>query len=114
MTPAALSSLDMSTSPCESSIPIDMSSSAEPFFPHVSTLEQSLRCSQHLHQPTNWYSPSAFVTTALPEPASYRDAILHQEWQHAMAKEIAALERTGIWELVPCLPRVHPITCKWA
>jgi hypothetical protein len=30
-----------------------------------------------------------------------------------MAEEIAALERTGMWDLVPCPPRVRPITCKW-
>jgi hypothetical protein len=30
-----------------------------------------------------------------------------------MAKEIAALERTDTWELVPCPPHIHPITCKW-
>jgi hypothetical protein len=30
-----------------------------------------------------------------------------------MAEEIAALERTGTWDLVPCSPCVHPITCKW-
>jgi hypothetical protein len=30
-----------------------------------------------------------------------------------MADEIAALQRTGTWDLVPCLPHVHPITCKW-
>jgi hypothetical protein len=30
-----------------------------------------------------------------------------------MAKEIAALEQTGTWDLVPCPPRVHPITYKW-
>jgi hypothetical protein len=30
-----------------------------------------------------------------------------------MAEEITALERTGTWDLVPCPPRVHPITCKW-
>jgi hypothetical protein len=30
-----------------------------------------------------------------------------------MAEEIAALERTGTWELVPLPPRVTPITCKW-
>jgi hypothetical protein len=26
---------------------------------------------------------------------------------------IAALEWTGTWDLVPCHPRVHLITCKW-
>jgi hypothetical protein len=30
-----------------------------------------------------------------------------------MAEEIAALERTGTWDLVPCPPRIHPITYKW-
>jgi hypothetical protein len=30
-----------------------------------------------------------------------------------MAEEIAALEQTGTWDLVPCPPRVRPITCKW-
>jgi hypothetical protein len=30
-----------------------------------------------------------------------------------MAKEIAALEQTGTWDLVPCPPRVRPITYKW-
>jgi len=30
-----------------------------------------------------------------------------------MAKEIAALERTGTWDLVLMLPQVTPITCKW-
>jgi hypothetical protein len=30
-----------------------------------------------------------------------------------MAEEIAALERTGTWDLVPCPPHVRLITCKW-
>jgi hypothetical protein len=30
-----------------------------------------------------------------------------------MVGEIAALERTGTRDLVPCPPRVRPITCKW-
>jgi hypothetical protein len=30
-----------------------------------------------------------------------------------MAEEIAALERTDTWDLVPCPPCVHLITCKW-
>jgi len=30
-----------------------------------------------------------------------------------MTKEIAALERTGTWDLVLMLPQVTPITCKW-
>ena len=30
-----------------------------------------------------------------------------------MAEEIAALERTSTWDLVPLPPHVTPITCKW-
>jgi len=30
-----------------------------------------------------------------------------------MTKEIAALERTGTWDLVLMFPQVTPITCKW-
>jgi len=54
-----------------------------------------------------------FAGTVLSEPTSYRDAIQHQEWQHAMAEELAALERTGTWDLVPIPAHVRPITCKW-
>jgi hypothetical protein len=54
----------------------------------------------------------AFTATALSKPA-YRDAILHPEWQHAIAEEITGLERTGTWDLVPCPSHVYPIICKW-
>jgi hypothetical protein len=30
-----------------------------------------------------------------------------------MAEEIAALEQTDTWDLVPCPPCIRPITCKW-
>jgi hypothetical protein len=60
----------------------------------------------------DYYSPSAFTTTALSEPASYHETILYLKWQHAMAEEIAALERTSMWDLVHCPPCVRPITCK--
>ena len=30
-----------------------------------------------------------------------------------MSEEIAALERTDTWDLVPLPVRVTPITCKW-
>jgi hypothetical protein len=78
-----------------------------------SSSEQLVRRGHCLRRSHDCYSPSAFTTTALSEPASYHDAILHPEWQHTMAEEIAALERTSTWDLVPCPPRVRPITCKW-
>ena len=54
-----------------------------------------------------------FASAVLSEATSYRDAIHHQEWQHAMTEEIAALEHTGTWDLVPIPAHVRPITCKW-
>ncbi|KAK1648516.1 hypothetical protein QYE76_066321 [Lolium multiflorum] len=46
------------------------------------------------------YSPSQYGLSVVSEPTSYRDAERHPEWQLAMAEEIAALERTGTWDLV--------------
>jgi hypothetical protein len=54
-----------------------------------------------------------YVATVLAEPSSYQDAVVHQEWKHAMAEELAALERTGTWDLVPLPSHARPITCKW-
>jgi hypothetical protein len=36
-------------------------------------------------------TPAIFTTIVLLESASYRDAILHPEWQYTMAKEILLL-----------------------
>jgi hypothetical protein len=78
-----------------------------------SSPEQLVRRSHRIRRPPDYYSPSASTTTAISEPASYRNDILHPQWQHAMAEAIAALEWTDTWDLVPCPPRVHMITCKW-
>jgi hypothetical protein len=78
-----------------------------------SSPEQLLGHGQHIRRSPNCYSPSTFTATTLSEPASYRGAILHPEWQHAMAEEIASLERTVTWDLVPYPLRVRSITCKW-
>jgi hypothetical protein len=75
---------DVSSSP-----PVELSSLID------SSPEQLVRRSHRLRRPLDCYSHSTFTTTTLSEPPSYRDAILYPEWQHAMAKEIATLERTG-------------------
>jgi hypothetical protein len=107
------------TSSTELSSDVSSSSLEVPSSPPVvsssligSSPEQLLGCGQRIRRPPNYYSPSSFIVTALSEPASYHDAILHPEWQHVMVEEIAALERTDTWDLVPCPPRVRPITCK--
>jgi hypothetical protein len=64
----------------------------EPSSPTSFSSKNLVRRSHRLRRPPDCYSHSAFTTTALSEPASYREAILHPKWQHAMAGEIAALE----------------------
>jgi hypothetical protein len=100
-------SFDVSSSSFVEDIP--SSPSIEPSSPIDSSPEQLIRRSRRLRRPPNYYSPSAFIATTLSESASYHDAILHLEWQHMMAEEIAVLERTGTWDFVPYPP---PPTCS--
>jgi hypothetical protein len=74
-TSSAELSFDVSSSSLEvpSSPPIVSSS------PIGSSLEQLFGRGQHIRQPPNYYSPLAFSATALSEPASYHNAILHPE-----------------------------------
>jgi len=55
----------------------------------------------------------AFTAAALVEPTTYREAAADPDWQHAMFEEIAALECTGTWDLIPLPSHATPITCKW-
>jgi hypothetical protein len=92
------------TSSAELSSDVSSSSLDVPSSPPVasssligSSPEQFLGRGQCIRRPPNCYSPSTFTATTLSEPASYRDAILHPEWQHAMA----ALEWTD-WHMGSC------------
>jgi hypothetical protein len=107
------SSAELSSDVSSSSLDVPSSPPTASSSPISSSPKQLLGCGQRICQPPNCYSPSAFTVTALSEPVSYRDAILHPEWQHAMTEEITALKQTNTWDLVPCPPRVCPITCKW-
>jgi hypothetical protein len=81
--------------PCSSFIEdVPSSPPVEPSSLTDSSPEQLVRRSHRIRRPPDYYSHSAFIATALSKPASYRDAILHLEWQHVMAEEMAALERT--------------------
>ncbi|WVZ63397.1 hypothetical protein U9M48_013032 [Paspalum notatum var. saurae] len=80
----------------------------------ISLLGLGHRTRQHVDRygfgPVTW---QGFADIVLSEPLSYRDAIFHPEWQLAMAEKIAALERTGTWDLVLTPSHVRPITCEW-
>lgn len=45
--------------------------------------------------------PYGFVAAALSESMTYREATAHLEWQLVMSEEIAVLERSTTWDLVP-------------
>jgi hypothetical protein len=70
-----------------SSFSLDVPSSPVASSPIGSSPEQLLGRGQRIRRPPNCYSPSAFTATALSEPASYHDTILHSEWQHTMAED---------------------------
>jgi hypothetical protein len=78
----------------------------------VSSPRYALRDRLSTHPPDRYGFPRA-VGVVLSEPTSYCDAITHHECQHAMAEELAALERAGTWDLVPLPSHVRPITYKW-
>jgi hypothetical protein len=95
------SSAELSSDVSSPSLDVSSSPPVASSFPIGSSPEQLLGRGQRIRRPPNCYSPSTFTATALSEPASYRNAIIHLEWQHAMAEEITALEQTGMWDLVP-------------
>jgi hypothetical protein len=47
------------------------------------------------------------------EPSSYKEAAGISVWEHAMSEELAALQRTCTWEIVPLPAHAIPITCIW-
>jgi hypothetical protein len=57
----------------------------------------------------------AFTTqlTLLKEPTSFSQAVQHPQWREAIHLEIAALQATGTWSLVPLPSHKRPIGCKW-
>jgi hypothetical protein len=53
------------------------------------------------------------VNAIAGEPITYQEAASIPEWQLAMTEELAALDRTGTWDLVPLPSHAVPITSKW-
>lgn len=49
----------------------------------------------------------------MDEPSSFTQASKSSNWRNAMNDEFNALIQTGIWTLVPHLPHMHVIDCKW-
>jgi hypothetical protein len=64
-----------------------------------------------IEPPDRYGFPRAGV--AIVEPTIYQEASGILEWQLAMIDELAALERTGTWDIVPLPSHVVLITCKW-
>ena len=49
----------------------------------------------------------------VPEPRFYHEAMKDSRWCAVMNEEVAALEKTGTWEIVDLPPGKKPIGCKW-
>ena len=50
---------------------------------------------------------------SISEPQSYSEAVLHSEWQKAMASELQALQANGTWTLTTLPTGKIPIGCRW-
>jgi hypothetical protein len=64
-----------------------------------------------IEPPDRYGFPLAGV--AIVEPTTYQEAFGILEWQLAMIDELAALECTDTWDIVPLPSHIVPITCKW-
>ena len=53
------------------------------------------------------------IGSVITEPSNYQEIAGIPEWQHAMTEELAALDHTGTWDIVPLPSHAVPITCKW-
>ena len=52
------------------------------------------------------------MNAVVDKPSTYKEASCIPEWQLAMSEELAALDRTGTWDLVPLPSHALPITSK--
>jgi hypothetical protein len=77
---APISSDELSSDVSSSSLDVPSSPPVEPSSPIDSSPKQLVRRGHRLRRPPDCYYPSAFTATALSEPATYHDAILHPEW----------------------------------
>ncbi|WVZ64725.1 hypothetical protein U9M48_014202 [Paspalum notatum var. saurae] len=83
---------------------------------HISShLVYTRRSASTPPEPSSGSSGSSFVESspATSSPEQLLGRGLRSRQPFAMAEEIAALERTGTWDLVPTPSHVRPITCKW-
>jgi hypothetical protein len=53
------------------------------------------------------------VHAIVDEPSTYQEASQIPEWQLAMSKQLAALDRQATWDLVPLPSHTVPITSTW-
>ncbi|CAB4283059.1 unnamed protein product [Prunus armeniaca] len=56
---------------------------------------------------------ASLANSLFVEPTSYTQAAKHPHWQSAMHEEYDALLRNNTWSLVPAVPSMNIVGCKW-
>ncbi|GAB2281067.1 hypothetical protein Dimus_039446 [Dionaea muscipula] len=70
--------------------------------------------STRVRKPNPKYVNATLIEDDMPkEPSSYQEASREKEWIKVVREEIDALAQNQIWDLVPKLRDVQPISCKW-
>ncbi|CAL8176533.1 unnamed protein product [Prunus armeniaca] len=108
--------------PSQASPPCDFASpSLTSSTPDTSPLPGKFRSVQELQRLTHGPSPhplpkgltASLANSLSVEPTSYTQAAKHPHWQSAMHEEYDALLRNNTWSLVPVVPSMNIVGCKW-
>lgn len=79
-----------------------------------STHSMLTRSKAGIIKPNPKYLYVADVKSSIPvEPKSITAALKHPDWVLAMQEEISALDQNQTWELVPQLPSMNVVGCRW-
>ncbi|KAM1118788.1 hypothetical protein ACFX2I_043058 [Malus domestica] len=103
-------SVQRSQSPSNPSTLSTMSSSTqETTLPHSMTT----RSKSGIQKSNPKYALHVITDSKFVEPCCFSQAIKYPEWRASMAQEFSALQRCGMWTLVPYRPEMNLLPNKW-
>jgi hypothetical protein len=62
---------------------------------------------------TAWELEEQLLLASEAKPTSFKEALEHENWHHAMLDEFTSIEANDTWRLVDPPPGVRPIGVKW-